>query len=59
MKKTITNRRKITKTEKENVILQKEIENTATQINKLKSNLEYENKKIAFDKILEMKKEKK
>ncbi len=57
-KKQLQIEEKLQKTEKENVILQKEIENTATQINKLKSNLEYENKKIAFDKILEMKKEK-
>ena len=53
-KKQLQIEEKLQKTEKENVILQKEIENTATQINKL----EYENKKIAFDKILEMKKEK-
>ena len=38
--------------------MQKEIENTTIQITKLKSNLQYENKKIASDKILEMKKQK-
>lgn len=44
--------------EKEIVSLKKEIENNATQIEKLKSNLEYENKTAAQHKILEMKKQK-
>lgn len=44
--------------EKEMVVLQKEIQNNEIQISKLKNNLEYENKKEASNKILEMTKQK-
>lgn len=45
--------------EKQMVVLEKEIENNAIQITKLKSNLEYENKAEAESKISEMKRQKK
>lgn len=57
-KKQLQIEQKLQKAEKDSVVLQKEIENITTQITKLKSNLQYENKKIASDKILEMKKQK-
>ena len=57
-KKQLQIAEKLQKTEKDSIVLQKEIENITMQITKLKSNLKYENKKIASAKILEMKKEK-
>ncbi|USF29009.1 SMC family ATPase [Clostridium sp. MD294] len=57
-KKQLQMTEKLQKAERDSIILQKEIENITIQIAKLKSNLKYENKKVASAKILEMKKEK-